>query len=172
MGTESLSSHAFREALAHFASGVTVVTAETEQGPAGFTATGFTSVSLAPPLVLVCVGRSASVHDALVGAPRFGVSILSDEQAWIAEQFARRGVDRFRDVALRPARVPLIARAVVTLECRRHAGYPAGDHTLLVGEVVGASIAGGRPLVHCSRQFGAFTAAPAAPSPRGAVHVE
>src|SRR5262249_9122514 len=98
--TASVSEAAFREALAHFASGVTVVTACTRAGRVGFPASAFPSVSLEPPLVLVCVARGASAHDAVVAAEAFGVNILSERQQWIAEQFARPGVDRFAHVPL------------------------------------------------------------------------
>ena len=156
MSTEPTESAAFREALARFASGVTIVTAGGEVGPAGFTATGFTSVSLVPPLILVCVGKRASAHGSVVGAARFGVSILSEHQASIAEQFARSGVDRFENVPLRNSRVPLIDGAVASLECRRYAHHDAGDHTLLLGEVLETWIGTGRPLLHYLRRFGGF----------------
>jgi flavin reductase ActVB len=158
---EPLSDAVFREALAHFASGVVVVTARAEGRPAGFTASAFTSVSRAPPLVLVCVKKAGSAHDAVVGAAHFGVSILGDAQGWIADQFARSAVDRFAGVPLRDegqGRVPLIAGALVHLECRRDATHTAGDHTILVGEVEHAAVESGRPLVHFGRAFGAFVA--------------
>jgi flavin reductase (DIM6/NTAB) family NADH-FMN oxidoreductase RutF len=158
MSAESVTSAAFREALAHFASGVTVVTARVEAGAVGFTATGFTSVSLAPPLVLVCIGKRATVHDAVVGAARFGVSILAERQRWIAEQFARAGQDRFAGVPLRHGGVPLVEGAVVQLECDHHARHDAGDHTILLGEVLAANISGDTPLVHHFRRYGSFTA--------------
>jgi len=159
-------SSAFRDALARFASGVTVVAAATDSGPVGFTATGFTSVSLSPPLVLVCIGRRASAHDAVVGAERFGVSVLSECQSWIAEQFARPRIDRFRHVPRIRAAVPLIDGASALLQCRRHALHEAGDHTILVGEVIEALVGAGPPLVHFARRYGAFVAesAPAAES--------
>src|SRR5580700_3043878 len=94
----SISEASFRETLAHFATGVTIVTAHGVEGPVGFTATGFTSLSLAPPLILVCVAKNASAYGGVVGAERFGVSVLAEHQRWIAEQFARSGIDRFRDV--------------------------------------------------------------------------
>ncbi len=153
-----ISVHQFREALAHFASGVTVVAARTATGLVGFTATGFTSASLTPPLVLVCVGKSASAHDGIVGAGSFGVSVLSDGQEWIAEQFARSGIDRFRDVPLRPGGVPLVEGALAQLECRRHARYDAGDHSILLGEALDGFVGVGRPLVRFARRFGAFVA--------------
>ena len=158
MATEPISSAMFREALAHFASGVTVVTTRTKDELVGFTATGFASVSLSPPLVLVCVGKVGSAHDAVVAAELFGISVLSDRQAWIAEQFATSGVDRFRDVSLRSARVPLVEGALVHLECRRYDRHEIGDHTILFGEVLDGSIRAGRPLVRFVRRFGSFDA--------------
>jgi flavin reductase (DIM6/NTAB) family NADH-FMN oxidoreductase RutF len=155
--SEPFSSEAFRQALAHFASGVTVVTTQTATGPVGFTASAFTSVSLSPPLVLVCVGKRGSAHDAVVGGNLFGVSVLRDHQGWVADQFGRPGIDRFRDVPLRAAaRVPLVEGALVQLECRRYAAHGAGDHTILVGEVLDGSVGAGRPLVHFGRKLGRF----------------
>jgi flavin reductase (DIM6/NTAB) family NADH-FMN oxidoreductase RutF len=157
----SVSVAAFREALAHFASGVTVVAANGPSGPAGMTATGFTSVSLVPPLILVCVAKDASAHEAIVRADRFGVSVLDERQAWIARQFARKNVDRFEGVSLVPGatgRAPLVDEALAHIECRKHARHDGGDHTIVVGEVVEASVSAGRPLVHFARRFGAFLA--------------
>src|SRR5580658_7124377 len=102
---ETISKAGFREILARFASGVTVVAVSGRQGPVGFTATGFTSVSLVPPLILVCV----------VKAEFFGVSILDATQTWVATRFAQSDIDRFEGVALQPAgesHVPLIAGAL------------------------------------------------------------
>jgi flavin reductase (DIM6/NTAB) family NADH-FMN oxidoreductase RutF len=157
---ESLSESAFREALSRFASGVTVVTAQGPSGPVGFTASAFTSVSLSPPLVLVCVAKSASIHDVLLTVQRFGVNVLAEEQRWVAEQFARRAVDRFERVALQQRgseSVPLLEGALASLECQHHDAREAGDHTIVVGEVLGVSVTAGRPLVHHGRRFGSFT---------------
>lgn len=123
------------------------------------TATGFSSVSLAPPLILVCVAKNASAHDTIVCAEHFGVSVLDERQAWIARQFARKDVDRFAGVSLvhgAIGRAPLVDAALAHIECRRHARHEGGDHTIVVGEVVEASAGAGRPLVHFARRFGAF----------------
>ena len=157
--SESIPSVAFREALAHFASGVTIVAARRATGPIGFTATGFTSVSLTPPLILVCVAKTASAYDGVVGAELFGVSVLGEAQRSIAERFATSGVDRFAGVSVLAgpvASAPLIDGALAHLECRPHARHDAGNHTLLIGEVLGASTTVGRPLLHFARRFGAF----------------
>jgi flavin reductase (DIM6/NTAB) family NADH-FMN oxidoreductase RutF len=157
--SESISGAAFREAMAHFASGVTIVAARHATGLIGFTATGFTSVSLSPPLILVCVGKTASAYDGVVGAELFGISVLGEGQRWIAERFATSGIDRFAGVSVLEgpvASVPLIDGALAQLECRPHARHEAGDHTLLVGRVLGATTTLGRPLLHYARRFGAF----------------
>jgi flavin reductase ActVB len=161
--SESVPSAAFREAMAHFASGVTIVAARRSGGLIGFTATGFTSVSLSPPLILVCVAKTASAYDGVVGAELFGVSVLGEGQRWIAERFATTGIDRFDGVSVLQgavASVPLIDGALAHLECRPHARHDAGDHTLLVGHVVSATTSATttseRPLLHYARRFGAF----------------
>lgn len=185
--SDAIHSAAFREALAHFASGVTIVTAHGSEGLVGFTATGFTSVSLSPPLILVCVAKTASAYDGVVGASHFGVSVLGEDQRWLAERFATSGIDRFQGVALHPGvalqggassppappealplPLPLIAGALAHIECRPHARHDAGDHTLLVGEVLCASTSTGRPLLHFARNFGALAAPAVMPgrSPR------
>ena len=128
-------------------------------GPIGFTATGFTSVSLTPPLILVCVAKTASAYDGVIGAELFGVSVLGEDQRWLAERFATTGIDRFEGVPIAPGPVtssPLIDGALAHLECRPHARHDAGDHTLLVGEVLRASTSIGRPLLHFARRFGAL----------------
>jgi flavin reductase ActVB len=159
--TEPMTSAAFREALSQFASGVTIVAANSASGLVGFTATGFTSVSLTPPLVLVCIDKDASAHGGVVTAEYFGVSILDEKQEWVALQFAQSGIDRFRGVQLRTSeagRAPFIDGALAHLECRRHACLEAGDHTILVGEVLEGVVGVGRPLVHFARRFGSFVA--------------
>lgn len=152
------SSVTFREALSRFASGVVVVTAHTLEGPVGFTASAFCSVSLDPALVSVCVSRNASAYAGVVSAHLFGVSILQENQEWIAAQFARQNIDRFAGIPLcSSARVPLVEGAVVQLECARHALHGAGDHTVLFGEVLEARAFRGRPLVHYARTFTGLT---------------
>jgi flavin reductase ActVB len=159
MTQQSVSSESFKETLAQFASGVTIVTTHGAGGYVGFTATGFTSVSLSPPLVLVCIARTASAHDTMIGSVHFGVSVLDEHRPWIASQFARSNVDRFADVPLslpEPTGVPLVEGAIAHLQCRRHARHDAGDHTILIGEVLAAAVTSGNPLLHFGRRFGHF----------------
>ncbi|MGA3122430.1 MAG: flavin reductase family protein [Polyangiaceae bacterium] len=158
---------AFRDALARFASGVTIVAARHPSGLVGFTATAFSALSLSPPLVLACVGKKASAYDRIVTCEHVGVSILDERQAPIAAQFARSGIDRFAGIPLSIGTgygVPLIEGSLAALECRRHALHDAGDHTIFVAEVLAASVSAGSPLLHFGRRFGAFVADPAARS--------
>ena len=157
--TETISGTAFRDALAQFASGVTIVAVREGEQLAGLTATAFSSVSLAPPLVLVCVAQTASANDAVLAAEHLGISILADGQGWIALQFAKHGIDKFQNVSLVPGKsVPLVDGALAQLECKRHATHAEGDHTILVLEVVAASVGTGEPLIHYKRKLGGFSA--------------
>ncbi len=102
----------------------------------------------------------------MVAADYFGVSILDHRQEWVALQFARSGIDRFSGVLIRASkwdRAPLIDGALAHLECRKHACLEAGDHTILVGEVLEGIVGAGRPLVHFARRFGTFVAEGADP---------
>ena len=130
----------FKLAMSHFASGVTVVTTEHEGTPYGMTVASFASLSLHPPLVLVCIEKTVKTHDALSGAGQVGVSILAQTQADLSGRFASKKIDdKFAGVATTPGDalgVPLLNGAVCALECRVHSELPGGDHTIFVGEVV------------------------------------
>ncbi|HEX7831298.1 MAG TPA: flavin reductase family protein [Thermoanaerobaculia bacterium] len=140
----------FKLAMSHFASGVTVVTTEHEGTRFGMTVASFASLSLHPPLVLVCIEKNVKSHDAIANAKKFGVSILSKEQADISNRFASRRDDKFEGVAVRTGElgVPLIDGALCALECKLHASLPGGDHTIFVGEVVDAQSNESAPLVY------------------------
>jgi 4-nitrophenol 2-monooxygenase / 4-nitrocatechol 4-monooxygenase, reductase component len=140
----------FKLAMSHFASGVTVVTTEHEGKQYGMTVASFASLSLRPPLVLVCIEKSVKTHDAIAAARKFGVSILAVDQAEISTRFASRRDDKFEgiDVQRGPDGVPLIAGALTTLECRLHAQLPGGDHSIFIGEVTDVQTSEGVPLVY------------------------
>jgi flavin reductase (DIM6/NTAB) family NADH-FMN oxidoreductase RutF len=140
----------FKLAMSQFASGVTVVTTEHEGVRYGMTVASFASLSLHPPLVLICIEKSVKSHDAIAAAEKFGVSILAKSQAEISGRFASRRDDKFDGVAVRAGElgVPLIDGAICTLECRLHASLPGGDHTIFVGEVVDAQTTESAPLVY------------------------
>lgn len=140
----------FKLAMSHFASGVTVVTTEHDGKPYGMTVASFASLSLHPPLVLVCIEKSVKSHDAIVGAGKFGVSILGATQADISGRFASKSDDKFSgmNVTRGELGVPLIDGAICALECNVSAQLPGGDHTIFVGEVLHAQTADGAPLVY------------------------
>src|SRR5947199_4540263 len=100
----------FKLAMSHFASGVTVVTTEQEGTPYGMTVAAFSSLSLHPPLVLICVEKSVRTHEAIAAAGKFGVSILSESQSDVSNRFASRGEDKFSGIAIHrgTSGVPLI----------------------------------------------------------------
>jgi len=155
-----LTASELRAAFGAFATGVTVVTAVRPDGePVGATANSFTSVSLDPPLVLWCLSnQSASLTAFTPGSP-FAVHVLGHEQRDLAIHFARRGREKF-DVDphwRRAPEPPHIAAALCRLDCRVHSVLPAGDHWIIVGEVVSATRREGAPLVFHASRFGRFT---------------
>jgi flavin reductase (DIM6/NTAB) family NADH-FMN oxidoreductase RutF len=154
-----------RLAMRQFATGVAIITTRSSSGePAGFTANSLTSVSLDPPLVLLCMGRQASSHAAIQESGRFSVSILGNHQAELARRFASESPDaRFRDFAFREGlgEVPLVEGALAWLECRLWKVTEAGDHWVIFGEVEGAGVrpdlegaARPDPLVYHGGAFG------------------
>ncbi len=147
----AVTSEAFRQALGHFASGVTVVTTRNASGqPCGLTASAFTSVSLDPPLILVCIDHQATSHAPLGEHGWFAVHILAKDQEALARRFASASPDKFDGLAYRPGRqgVPLLEEALAVLECRVVHAYPGGDHTIFVGRVEAVRVTGGQPLLY------------------------
>lgn len=140
----------FKLAMSHFASGVTVVTTEHEGRPYGMTVASFASLSLHPPLVLVCIEKSVKTHDAISAARAFGVSILAQTQADVSNRFASKSDDKFSGIPTRRGElgIPLIEGAICSLECRLSEALPGGDHTIFVGEVVDARTQDAAPLVY------------------------
>jgi flavin reductase (DIM6/NTAB) family NADH-FMN oxidoreductase RutF len=140
----------FKAAMSHFASGVTIVTTAHEGRDYGMTVASFASLSLRPPLVVVCIEKSVKSHDAIAAAGTFGVSILAATQADLSNRFASKIDDKFEGVSVRRGElgVPLIENAICALECRVHAQLPGGDHTIFVGEVTSAETADAAPLLY------------------------
>lgn len=141
----------FIRACGQFATGVAVATVVDAAGtPHGITVNSFTSVSLDPPLVLICIGHSAPILRLFRDAGRFGLNMLAESQRHLSEHFARRGNDRFESVPWYPGEtgVPLIPGVLATLECRLARAETAGDHDILIGEVRATAVRGGRPLIY------------------------
>ena len=142
----------FRTALSRFASGVTVVTTRDAEGrPLGITVSAFSSVSLEPPLVLVCIDCAAYVHDAFQASGVFVVNVLGAEQEELSRLFASREPDKFQRIGYSAGLegAPVLADTLATLECRLRHAYEGGDHTIFVGEVEHTNVrADAQPLLY------------------------
>ena len=142
------SADALRHVMAQFSSGVTVVTAVRQGVKHAMTATAVCSVSLVPPLILVCVSRASRFHDAIMEADTWCVSLVRAEQEQVARHFANRGRDllsQFEHVPFTPSPksgTPLIDGALAWMECITYGRHDGGDHTIVVGELIQASGAG------------------------------
>lgn len=128
----------FRHVLGHFATGVTVITTRHEDQLHGTTVSSFCSLSLNPPLVLICLDHQSTIHDLVLASGSFGVNILAEHGETTSRHFARRALDKFAEVryGLGQLHVPLLEDALATLECRVVNCYPGGDHSIVIGEVV------------------------------------
>lgn len=145
-----------REALSRWPSGVTVVTTtDRAERPRGFTATSFSSLSSAPPLVLVCLDLGADCRTTFEQAEAFAVHILGSGQQDLALRFATRGADKFTGAPTAPglAGVPLFDGAAARLECRLEECLPGGDHLILIGRVERVSLGAEQPLLYHRREF-------------------
>lgn len=138
MTTDSdLAPQRLRRILGHFATGLTVITAATPDGPAGFTCQSFSSLSLDPALVSFSPARSSSTWPLLREAGRFTVNILPAEHQHLAGQFARSGTNKFAGVDHSPSPLgnPVLDQALAWVDCELHQEYDGGDHTIVVGAV-------------------------------------
>ena len=137
--------------LGRFATGVTVLTVRGPQDrPAGMTASSLASVSLDPPLVSVCVDHAAELHDLITAAPEFVVNVLDSGQEELARRFSLPHEDRFDGVGyhIGAEGQVILDGTLAHIECERHAQYPGGDHTIILGRVIGGNTRDGRPLVY------------------------
>jgi flavin reductase (DIM6/NTAB) family NADH-FMN oxidoreductase RutF len=151
----------FRAALGRFASGVTVVTVETAEGGVhGMTANAFCSVSLQPPLILVCIDHLAETYLRVRERGEFGVNVLKEEQEALSEFFAdpERNPDAAYRLGIRYRTVksgtPVLENALVNLDCRVVNAHAAGDHTIFVGEVREIILGEGVPLLYFRGRYG------------------
>lgn len=148
---------AYRDALAQFATGVTVICARAPEGAlVGFTANSFNSVSLDPPLVVWSLALDASNLAAFERADGYVINVLADDQVALAQRFASPHVDRFTgvDYQLGPAGAPRIAGCVAWFECRHHSQQRAGDHVLFIGRVDAFARHAGAGLVFHHGRYG------------------
>ena len=148
----------FREVIGRFASGVTVVTTRAEDQDFGTTASAVSSLSLEPPMMLVCLNRTSETRRAILATGWFGVNVLSETQARLADRFARKAPDKFRDVDVVRVQsgAPLIANALARIECRVADTATGGTHTIFLGDVYHAAGEEGAPLTYYRGRFGRF----------------
>ncbi len=138
-----------RQILGKFLTGVTVVTTlDQHKVPVGFTANSFTSVSLDPPLVLVCLAQTAGLAPVFRRANSFAINILSTEQEATSNGFARRDEDRFANIDWQPKTTgsPVINDCAAWLDCEMYEKIIAGDHIILIGRIVDAEKTASHPL--------------------------
>ena len=151
----------FRAALGRFASGVTVVTTKDAQGELhGITVSAFCSVSLQPPMVLICIEKTAGSHPAVEESAIFIVNILREGEAGVSELFASLRPDKFEHVKFSSGieGVPVLDDALATLECRVKFSYHGGDHSIFVGDVERVTVEDGEPLLYFRGSYGHFAA--------------
>lgn len=149
----------FRRLLGRFATGVAVVTTRGPNGDAvGMTASSLASVSLRPPLVSVCIDHAATIHPAILAAPAFVINVLEESQEATSRRFAGEQADRFDGVGYRIGEqgLVLLEGAHAWIECERHQLVEAGDHTVVIGRVVGGETGDGRPLLYYRGGYGAL----------------
>jgi 3-hydroxy-9,10-secoandrosta-1,3,5(10)-triene-9,17-dione monooxygenase reductase component len=156
--TERVDEAIFREAIAHFATGVTVITTLHEGKPAGMTASAVASVSLDPVLLLVCVDNRLRTHEAIEASRAFVVNVLAEGQEQLALRFAQPSPDKFAGLALEDGHdLPVLSDAIAHFVCDVHERFPGGDHSIFIGAVRECgSRRGRRPLLYYQSRFGAM----------------
>lgn len=146
-----MDSETFRRLLSRFASGIAIITARDGERDVGMTVSAFCSVSLSPPLVLVCVDQTASMHDLLLQHPKLGISIMSADHEAYCRRFAdKTEKQRFEGASFTrgQAGVVLLDEAMACLECQLVQHCSAGDHTIFIAEVQRGAMCEGRPLLY------------------------
>jgi flavin reductase (DIM6/NTAB) family NADH-FMN oxidoreductase RutF len=141
----------FRSVLGRFPSGVTVVTTKNQDGSdEGMTVSAFCSVSLDPPLVLICIEKNASAYEALTSAAGFVVNVLAASQEQLARRFAIVDIDRFEGVGYSRSQngFAVLDDVLGIIECATFATHDAGDHSIIVGQVEAARAQTGTPLLY------------------------
>lgn len=154
--SSDLDPNLLRRACALFATGITIATTTDASGrPHGLTANSFSSVSLEPPLILVCIATKSAVHETFFSAKAFAINILSEEQRELSDKFATSGEDRFSGVQWTPGPLgsPWLPDALAQLECHTYERHPAGDHTIFLGKVEAVRVESGAPLLYFSSRY-------------------
>ena len=150
----------FREALGHFATGITIVTATDDGEPVGFSCQSFAALSLDPPMVILAPAKSSTSWPRIARAGSFCVNILGEDQEAVCRAFAVSGGDKFDGVEWSPGVTgsPVIVGSLAVLECTLGSIFEGGDHELVTGHVVAMDIGEGGPLLFYRSGFGHFVA--------------
>jgi flavin reductase (DIM6/NTAB) family NADH-FMN oxidoreductase RutF len=148
----------FREVLAHFATGITIVTALEDGEPVGFTCQAFAALSLDPPMVILAPARSSTSWPRIAKAGAFCVNILEEHQEALSRTFAVSGGDKFDGVGWKPGitGAPVLEGSLAVIECRLGDIFDGGDHELVTGHAVAMDIGSGGPLLFYRSGFGRF----------------
>jgi flavin reductase (DIM6/NTAB) family NADH-FMN oxidoreductase RutF len=158
----------FRDVIGHFATGVSVITARVEETDYGVTVSAVCSVSLEPPMLLVCLNRSSRTQGAVSRAGSFVMNVLGREQSEIARRFASARDDKFEGIGVFHGTLghPFLVEALAHVECGVVEQATGGTHTIFIAEVVHAERFEGEPLLYFRGQFGSLDAGETAGSPR------
>ena len=154
---DAANARAFRDALGRFATGITLVTVASPEGPMGFLANSFASVSMDPPLVLWSPAKSSSRFQHYADAHDYAIHVLGDGHADWLPRFSRGGAG-FDGLAhhFTPQGVPVIEGALARFDCQQHATYEGGDHLIVVGRVIRAALRDGAPMIFSQGTYGGF----------------
>ena len=154
-GRRSVGHQQFRHTMGHLATAVTVVTVRDGSGKAfGITVSAACSLSLEPPMLLVCIDHAASLHDLITRAEVFGVNLLAEGQAEVARRYADRSRHDVAEADTRsPAGLPLIPGALAHIDVRREDVHPGGDHSIVTGVVEWSETRDGQPLCYFRSSF-------------------
>jgi flavin reductase (DIM6/NTAB) family NADH-FMN oxidoreductase RutF len=159
MSLLTIEQHHFRRVCGKYATGIAILTVLDSFGaPQGMTVNSFTSVSLEPPLILVCIDRQTSILNHFLPGKRFGVNVLDENQKKLSTLFANSGYDRFDGIKWNPgeAGAPVLTEALATLECAVNQMVEAGDHVVVIGEALHATWREGRPLIFFNSSYQAL----------------
>lgn len=151
-----MTSDQFRRACGRFATGVTIATVLDAQGlPHGLTVNSFSSVSLDPPLISICLGHAVTVIDAFRESKFFGINILRESQQALSDRFARKGHDRFDGIEWYRGETgaPLLPGVLAAIECAQTHRFTAGDHDIFIGEMLQSSTTEGKPLIYFASRY-------------------
>jgi len=156
MSLTTIEQQHFRRVCSKYATGITILTVLDWRGdPQGMTANSFTSVSLSPPLILVCIDRQTSILSSFKPGTRFGVNVLQEEQKELSSWFSRSGHDRFSGIAWSTGETgaPLLQGMLATIECEVTQMIEAGDHVVVIGAALHATWREGQPLVYFNSSY-------------------